>query len=137
MSRCNLQHLTHTGRSFMTKVEVIPYQEHEGIVSGEFVGTPYRVAITTGSTLLKKGESLSVLPRSMQEGLPGSRVDNDRRRLNPRGEEVIQDYRQRRLGHPFRVNQRLERQVVLGRTGGSNDGFAGNHGKRVRVRRLE
>ena len=137
MSRRNLQHLAHTGRPFITEVEMISYQKHEGIVPGEFVGTPYRMAITTGSPLLEQGESLSVLSRCLQKGIPGSRMDNHRRRLNPRGEEVIQDYRQRGLGHSFRVNQRLERQVILGRTGGSNDGFAGNHGKRVRVRRLE
>ncbi len=137
MSRCNLQHLAHTGRPFITEVEVIAYQEHEGIVPREFVSTPYRMAIPMGGTLLEQGEPLRVLSRSLQERLPGPRVDDDRRRLNPGGEEVVQDYGQRRLSLSFRINQRLKRQVVLGRTGGSNDGFTGNHDERVRVRRLE
>ena len=79
MSGRHLQHLSHTGRLLGTEIKVIPQQQDEGIVSGEFVGTPHCMTEAPRIVLLDQGETVSVLPRGLQVGLACSGMDDHRR----------------------------------------------------------
>ena len=132
----HFQHLAYAGRAIITEVEVIAYQQDKGIISREFLRTPYRVAVSSGSLLLYQSKAIRMLSCSTQEDVTSSRIYHHCSGIDSGGEKIIKDDCQSGLGYSLEIHQRLEGQMVFRGTGRSNNSFSRDHARSVgRTRR--
>jgi len=110
------------------EIKVVAHHKEKGIVAREVLGEEDGVTVTEGLGLFDEGDLVEMICDGGGEIPFGAGGDDDGGGVNPAGEDFIEKKRGRGLGLAGGTHEGLQRQVVLIRSCGGDDGFLDLHG---------